>query len=381
MRKSITVQIITGALLAAPAAAHAGDIGETLGKVLGVSDSTYVREEIYNSYFNTYLFSRDQEFDFALSGGKQRLKLTPDYSPQMGVNIGWGMLAYGYSRGVNTLSGGKEKANSSFTFDILGNRLGIQFYTHRVKGDAHISSASGFNQYRTTDAAHFRWDGTDMTGGIPADLKGQHFDGFNSRETGIDFYYVFNFKHFSYKAAYGNSTRQLHSAGSIVTGLTYADFKSDLVMTHDPFMNLDAFDAWWSGSAATFDYVPCVTQEVDFRYRKVSAKLGYSYNWAFLPNCVFNVTLYPVLSLKWSKVTTYSLSALQKEQHVYSGDWSLDFKGQASVQWNNGKMYAGLVAMANTFSYDKPEVKMSQLYTEGQLCVGVYFDMFKKKRP
>lgn len=352
-------------------------IGELFAKVMGQSDTAYVKPERYNSYVNTFLFDNHQDFDFSLSDGKQRLKVSPSSCPDLGVGAGYSVIALSYSKSINSLTGKRQHNNSNFAFNIVANRWGLQIYKRKVNGDAQIVGSEGFLQGTAHDAGEFSWDGSTMKDGKPVNLKNESFDGFNSRETGVDFYYVLNFKHFSYKAAYGYSTRQIRSAGSVIAGLTYSDFKSDLVLTHAPFLDLDAYEQWASGKQATLTYVPCVTQEVDFRYRKLSAKVGYGYNWAFAHNFVFNVTLYPVLSLKWSKVTTYSLDDFQKQQNVYSGDWSLDFMGRSSVQWNNGKWYAGVYGDFTTFHYKKPEVNMSQLYAELRICAGMYFNLFK----
>ncbi len=368
------------ALVGLPTSSEAKGIGELFAKVMGVSDSAYVVGERFNSYANTYVFDSHQNFDFALSDGKQRLKLSPSNSPKWGVGAGYSVVALSYSKSFNSLAGRKEHNNSYFSFDIVANRWGLQIYKRKVNGDARIVGSQGFMKGTLGADDGMSWDGSELQNTSVADLKGNDFDGFNSRETGVSLYYVFNFKHFSYKAAYGYSTRQLRSAGSVIGGLSYADFRGDLMLTHAPFLDYDDYDKWTSGEVETLTYVPCATQEVDFRYRKLSARLGYGYNWAFARNFVLNATLYPELSLKWSKVTTYTLDDLDRHQNVYNGDWSLGFVGRGSVQWNNGQMYAGVYGDFATFSYKKPEVNMSQLYAEMRVCMGVYFNLFKWKK-
>lgn len=375
----LTVAIM---LFAMPASMSAQGIGELFAKVMGVSDSAYVLPERFNSYANTYMFDSNQSFDFALSGGKQRLKLMPTNCPRVGIGAGYSIFAGSFSKSLNEIKGKKQHNNTNFSFDIIANRWGLQIYNRKVNGEARIVGSQGFVRGTIGQGEDLSWDGSTLNDAQPVDLKNEDYDGFTSRETGVDFYYVFNFKKFSYKAAYGYSTRQLQSAGSVIGGISYVDFRSDLVLTHDPFIDDESYDKWFSGETEEITYVPCVTQEVDFRYRKLSAKLGYGYNWAFAHNFVLNATLYPVLSLKWSKVTTYSLDNLDKSQNVYNGDWSLNFTGRGSVQWNNGQMYAGVYGDFTTFSYNKPEVKISQLYAEMRVCMGVYFNLFtwKKKK-
>lgn len=367
-------------LFALPTSLPAKGIGELFAKIMGVSDSAYVLPERFNSYANTYMFDSHQSFDFSLSGGKQRLKLSPTNCPKIGVGGGYSIFAGSYSKSLNAIRGKRQHNNSDFSFDIVANRWGLQIYNRKVNGDARIIGSEGFERGTVGKDEEVSWDGSQLQNAQAVDLKGEDYDGFTSRETGVDFYYVFNFKHFSYKAAYGYSTRQVRSAGSLIGGLSYVDFRGDLVLTHEPFIDYDNYDKWFMGETEKLTYVPCVTQEVDFRYRKLSAKLGYGYNWAFAHNFVFNATFYPVLSLKWSKVTTYTLDDLNKHQNVYNGDWSLDFMGRGSVQWNNGQMYAGVYGDFTTFRYKKDEVNMSQLYAEMRICMGVYFNLFKWKK-
>ncbi len=367
-------------LFALPTSSSAKGIGELFAKIMGVSDSAYVLPERFNSYANTYMFDSHQSFDFSLSGGKQRLKLSPTNCPKIGVGGGYSIFAGSYSKSLNAIRGKRQHNNSDFSFDIVANRWGLQIYNRKVNGDARIIGSEGFERGTVGQDEEVSWDGSQLQNAQAVDLKGEDYDGFTSRETGVDFYYVFNFKHFSYKAAYGYSTRQVRSAGSLIGGLSYVDFRGDLVLTHEPFIDYDNYDKWFMGETEKLTYVPCVTQEVDFRYRKLSAKLGYGYNWAFAHNFVFNATFYPVLSLKWSKVTTYTLDDLNKHQNVYNGDWSLDFMGRGSVQWNNGQMYAGVYGDFTTFRYKKDEVNMSQLYAEMRICMGVYFNLFKWKK-
>lgn len=380
MNKISILCITAWLIIQFPGSLRAEGIGDILAKVMGQTDSTYVMPDIYNSYVNTYLFDIHQNFDFSLNNGKQRLKVAPSSSPDVGIAIGYSMLELSYSKSLNSLRGKRQSKNSNFAFNIVANRWGLQLYKRKVNGDAKIVGSKGFVQGVAHDASDFSWDGSTLKDGNPINLKGEDFDGFNSREAGLDFYYVFNHKHFSYEAVYKYATRQVRSAGSVIAGLSYSDFKSDLVLTHAPFLDLDEYEQWSTGKLASLTYVPSITQEVNFCYRKLNARVGYGYNWVFAPNWVFNVTLYPELSLKWSKITTYSLDDLQKQQSVYSGDWNLDFMGRSSLQWNDGKWYAGIYGDFTSFHYKKPEVNMSQLYAEVKLCLGMYFNLFKKKK-
>lgn len=348
-----------------------------LERIMGVFDSTYVAKEQYNSYANVYVHDSRQRYDFALGDGKQRLVVSPTSEPKVGVKLRYKMLVLSYAQSVNTLFGQRQHRNTNLAVNLVANRWGLQLYHRGVNGDAKIVGSDGLVEATARDAGDFSWDGSILTDARPVTLKGMKYDGFHSRETGVDLFYVFNARRFSYKAAYRFLTRQVRSAGSVIAGLELSDFKGNLVLTHSPFVDLDAYEAWVSGQAESFTYVPCVTQEVDFRYRKVSARIGYGYNWVFARNFLFNVTAYPVATVKWSKFTTYTLTDFHRRQRLYRGDWSLDFNALASLQWNNGKVYAGAYGNLSTFRYEKEELDMSRVHTEFRICVGKYFNLFK----
>ena len=382
MRRRVKRTVVAGLmLLLAVLPAGAEEIGVILGRLLGQSDTAYVSNERYNSYANVYMFNTTQTFDFTMVDASQRMSISPYRQPELGVGVGRGFIALSYSKSLDDMFAHGDTRNSQFTFNIIANRFGIQFFDRKVRGVSKITSSSGFNMYKVGGYTGSDTDEPIEITGTPTSLTGRDYEGFSSRETGVDFYYVFNYKHFSYKAAYGYSTRQNRSAGSVVAGLNYANLRSTLDLTADPFIDDVTYKQWQADPSKTFDYVACMTDTINVGYRKLSVKFGYSYNWAFAHDLVLNGTLLPMLNLRWTKIDSryedYDLGSVV--EHDYNRSLSLDLMGQASLQWNNGKMYAGLSAGFNTFRINRPSLKMSKVYGEARLCVGVYFDTFVKK--
>ena len=56
---------------------------------------------------------------------------------------------------------------------------------------------------------------------LEKDYSRTDFTGFQSNIKGLNAYWIFNHKHFSYPAAYSQSTNQRKSCGSLMAGFAY----------------------------------------------------------------------------------------------------------------------------------------------------------------
>ncbi len=118
---------------------------------------------------------------------------------------------------------------------------------------------------------------------IPTDYS-EDFNGLKVKMKGLNLYYIFNNRRFSYPAAFSQSTNQRRSAGSFITGFS--------VSAH----NLD------------FDYtqLPPIIQETmnpgmkvnHIKYTNISLNFGYAYNWVFARNCLACLSLNPAVATK-----------------------------------------------------------------------------------
>jgi hypothetical protein len=105
---------------------------------------------------------------------------------------------------------------------------------------------------------------------------------------GLNAYWIFNHKKFSYPAAYSQSTNQRKSAGSFMAGFSY------------------------SQHSIYFDYTQLPTElknniNSNLRFNKVkysdySLGFGYGYNWVFKKNWVANLSLLPGIGFKKAKI-------------------------------------------------------------------------------
>ena len=141
--------------------------------------------------------------------------------------------------------------------------------------------------YRRTGNSYKIHDVTGFSDRIPTDYS-EDFDGLKVKMKGLNLYYIFNNRRFSYPAAFSQSTNQRRNAGSFIAGFS--------VSTH----NLD------------FDYtkLPDIIREtmnpgmkVDhIKYTNISLNFGYAYNWVFARNCLACLSLNPAVAYKTSRI-------------------------------------------------------------------------------
>ena len=137
---------------------------------------------------------------------------------------------------------------------------------------------------------------------------------------GLNLYYIFNNRRFSYPAAFSQSTNQRRSAGSFITGFS--------VSAH----NLD------------FDYtqLPPIIQETmnpgmkvnHIKYTNISLNFGYAYNWVFARNCLACLSLNPAVATK-----PHASEKRKKKQTNGTKNFNIDFILRVGIVYNNSKYF------------------------------------------
>lgn len=94
--------------------------------------------------------------------------------------------------------------SSELSLSLYSSMLGCDFVYVRNTGDYRLRKAKGF-------------EGID-----PMSVKDKPFTGMNAKTLSFSGYYVFNHRHFSYPAAYNQSTVQRKSCGSAMLGAGFS---------------------------------------------------------------------------------------------------------------------------------------------------------------
>ena len=194
--------------------------------------------------------------------------------------------------------------------------------------------------------------------------KHQPFPGLSTNMKYIHVYYIFNHRHFSYPAAYSQSTVQRRSSGAMILGYAYSrqqtDFDYNLLPA--PFYND-------SGELIINEALKARRT----RYTNHSLSLGYTYNWVFARNWLFNASASPAIGYNFTKGESLTSEKLYKLRNL-----NFDFIGKLGIVWNCQRLFAGGSFTAHTYTYTKPTFSCQNSLFSAQLYVGI--NLWRKKQ-
>ena len=170
-------------------------------------DTLYITPNLYNLAFMLEHSTWYEHYQLGnnASTESQFLNFSPNLGTKLGVYFGWRWIFLGYTFDVEDLFGGKKnKSNKKeMSLNIYSSKFGIDLYYRKTGNDFKLRSIDGFPQEFQSSQ------------NIP-------FDGLRSTINGVNAYWIFNHKKFSYPAAYSQSTNQRRSAGSFMAGFSYS---------------------------------------------------------------------------------------------------------------------------------------------------------------
>jgi hypothetical protein len=204
-------------------------------------------------------------------------------------------------------------------------------------------------------------------------LEGVDFDGLNVSITGVNFYYIFNHKRFSYPAAFAQSTCQKISCGSWMVGAGY--IKNTIEFD---YKRLEALAQEKLGRDVKLDSGLMFNK---IKYSDINATVGYAYNWVFARNCLLCASLSMALAYKTSTGETENKNT--KNEGFDFGNFNIDGIGRFGIVWNNTKWYAGASAIVRAYNYHKSRFATNNIF--GDLCIYVGLNFgprgpYKKKK-
>ena len=150
--------------------------------IVGDYDTLYVTPNKYDLAFMTTYYYNNEFYSVKSSNPKdQMLHFSPRPSNKIGLYFGWQFIFLGWSFDINDwFKGSKHTKNStSFELNLYSARFGVDITYMKTGNDYKIHKARGFD-----DA-------------LPADYSVK-FDGLNVEIKGLNLYYLFNNRKFSY---------------------------------------------------------------------------------------------------------------------------------------------------------------------------------------
>lgn len=310
-------------------------------------DTSYISPNYYNytamlQNTNFYQVYRMKGTDS--EGKTQTLRMAPSPSFKVGPYFGWRWIFLGYTFDIShPESAGKT---TEFNLSLYSSMLGCDLVYIRNTGDFTLRKVTGFSE--------------DITNSV----EGQQFSGMDSYTASINVYYVFNHRHFSYPAAYAQSTVQRKSCGSWMLGLRYSKQRVEFDYTRLPSALITLTD----GSTETPLIDELKISKVD--YQSYSLSGGYAYNWVFAKDWLFSVSLTPSIGFKQAGGERLSGESIWLNMK----NLSFDFISRAGIVWNNTRFFAGASLITHLFDYQKDTYSMSNVVNYLNIYVGFTFN-------
>lgn len=288
--------------------------------------------------------------DFVLSSNGQSIMFSPDQRIKIGPYFGWRWIFLGTTFDLKNIQLFGNSGKREFDISIYSSQVGVDLFYRRTGSD-----------YKLRDVRL----GYGIDGNQFEDIP---FDGISVGITGINAYYIFNHRYFSYPAAFSPGTVQKISCGSWLAGVGYT--KNTLDMDFDKLKNLlenrIGQDAVKLDSGMLFDRV---------EYNDFSISAGYAHTWVLMKNLIFCASGQAALAYKTS------LGKMADEIEGFSiGKVNLDGIGRFALVYNNMKWYVGLNAIVCTNNYHTSRFTANNIYGTINASVGYNFLLRKRYR-
>ena len=308
-------------------------------------DTLYISPNRYNYALMATHFSNFEYYSVTSEFPQpQKLSFSPNPHNKIGLYFGWRWIFLGWSVDIDDIYRKTNRKNKGTEFDLslYSSKLGVDIFYRRTGNNYKIHKIRGFYDE------------------IPSDYS-EDFSGLKVDIKGLNLYYIFNNRKFSYPAAFSQSTNQRRNAGTFIAGFS--------ISKH----NLD------------FDYqqLPAYSQERmnpgmkvnKIKYTNANISFGYAYNWVFARNCLACLSLTPAIAYKASDV-----DAETQEGKAWYSKFNLDFLLRAGVVYNNGKYFVGTSFVGKNYNYHRNNFSLDNGFGTLQVYAGFNFHLRKEYR-
>jgi hypothetical protein len=218
----------------------------------------------------------------------------------------------------------------------VGYSVALNSHTPEIDIDLGLyTSGLGLELLLNRRSEGYRIEEVEGFGSNTADLRGSPFNGFTITQGGAKLTYVFNYRRFSFPAAYSHTRNQRINAGSFIIGATYHQkiFRFDHTKLPEELHN---------NMHETFKFN-------ELRYMNISVNGCYSYNWVFAKDFVANISATASVGYKGNEMNT------QFRQNI-----NFDLQARAAVVYNNQRYFAGVSFLAHSFFYNSNTMRLEQ---------------------
>lgn len=314
-----------------------------IGHLLNDMDTTYVEPNKYNFAFMLENSNWYEYYCLTTNEDKpQQLSIAPNMSYKIGAYFGWKWIFLGWCIDIRDILGNRKPSEKKTEF-------GLSLYSSVVGGDIYYRKSGSDFKIRSTS-------GIFNPGEEPSYDK--NIDAFSVNIKGLNVYWVFNHKKFSYPAAFSQSSNQRRSAGSFLGGFSYS--QHEIHFDHSKLPNVIEEN---------------LNQSLKFKeinYSDYSLSFGYAYNWVFARNCLASISLMPAVAYKNSRID------LQEMSYPTLKNFNLDLITRAGIVYNNSKYFVGTSLVMHTYDYRTSNFDLNNSF--GTIRVYAGFNFSKKKK-
>lgn len=310
-------------------------------------DTAWISPNYYNYAFMIQNTNTFQSFSIAGEGAPiNRLDFAPTPTLRLGAYFGWRWLFLGYTFDIRDIFGEKKEnsvANQEFDLSIYTSKIGVDLYYRKTGNNFKIR---------------------DLSEKIAQQVEGisNKFNGLDINMKGVNVYYIFNHRKFSFPAAFAQSTEQRRSCGSFKLGFSYTIHKVSFDHTLLPNTIEENIS-----DAMKFNKV---------HYSDYNISFGYSYNWVFKHNWLLGTSFTPAIAYTHSELENNSSFLKDLRFH----NLNIDFIYRIGLVYNNAKYFGGLSFITHSFNYKKSQFSMNNSFGSINLYVGLNFLRKKEYR-
>lgn len=308
-------------------------------------DTLYISPNRYNYALMATHFSNFEYYSVTSEFPQpQKLSFSPNPHNKIGLYFGWRWIFLGWSVDIDDIYRKTNRKNKGTEFDLslYSSKLGVDIFYRRTGNNYKIHKIRGFYDE------------------IPSDYS-EDFSGLKVDIKGLNLYYIFNNRKFSYPAAFSQSTNQRRNAGTFIAGFSIS--KHNL---HFDYQQLPAYIQERMNPGMKVNKI---------KYTNANISFGYAYNWVFARNCLACLSLTPAIAYKASDV-----DAETQEGKAWYSKFNLDFLLRAGVVYNNGKYFVGTSFVGKNYNYHRNNFSLDNGFGTLQVYAGFNFHLRKEYR-
>lgn len=315
-------------------------------------DTAYIEPQHYNWALMLQTTWQYDYYKFRSANG-QTFALAPDIRTKIGPFFGWRWLFLGYTFDIHNAtidSHGKMEIDLS----LYSQRIGLDLYYKHTGSDYRVHDVDLGKDIDTRALNNVPFDG------VKATMKGAHI------------YYIFNNNHFSYPAAFSQSTVQKISAGSLLAGIGFTS--NSLTLDHNKLQQV--VDQRLGDLSVPVD---SGLRFNEVKYYDIMFSVGYGYNWVFAPRWLLAASGSTSIAFKHSSSNVAD---------NFAGSFSIDnlnfdLIARMALVYNNNRIFAGMSAIAKTNNLHRKAFSANEFFGSINVYAGFNFGArgkYKKKR-